>query len=65
VEKAQKVEGEEVFIICEKGHSYKGGVLISAVAQAIPTYIMLWFLFSKSLCDYMEKMIRWFGYDIL
>ena len=38
-------------------------VLIKAVAQVIPTYIMSVFKFPDSLCDDMTRMIRrfWWG----
>jgi len=42
----------------EKHLSFPGrSVLIKAVAQAIPTYIMSNFLFPKGFCEYIEKMV--------
>ena len=33
-------------------------ILIKAVAQAVPTYTMSYFLLSKGLCEDLESMIR-------
>ncbi|MCH80635.1 hypothetical protein A2U01_0001405, partial [Trifolium medium] len=48
----------------EKHLSFAGrGVLISAVIQAIPTYIMSCFMIPKQMCDQIEKSICrfWWG----
>jgi hypothetical protein len=48
----------------ERQMSFAGrGVLISAVIQALPTYLMSCFMFPKSLCDKIEKAICsfWWG----
>jgi hypothetical protein len=48
----------------EKKLSFAGrGVLISAVVQALPTYMMSCFLLPKALCDKIEKAICrfWWG----
>ncbi|MCI47781.1 reverse transcriptase-like protein, partial [Trifolium medium] len=48
----------------EKNLSFAGrGVLISAVIQAIPTYMMSCFLIPKSVCEQIEKAICkfWWG----
>jgi hypothetical protein len=47
------------------GELSQGGkeILIKAVAQALPTYIMGIFKLPFSLCDYLTKLIRdfWWG----
>jgi hypothetical protein len=48
----------------EKSLSFEGrGVLIRAVAQAIPTYIMSYFLLPKGLCEKIEQAVCsfWWG----
>ena len=48
----------------EKSLSFEGrGVLIRAVVQAIPTYIMSYFLLPKGLCEKIEKAVCsfWWG----
>ena len=48
----------------EKSLSFEGrGILIRAVAQAIPTYIISCFLLPKGLCDKIEKAVCsfWWG----
>jgi hypothetical protein len=45
----------------EKSLSFEGrGVLIRVVAQAIPTYIMSYFLLPKGLCEKIEKNCLFF-----
>jgi len=42
----------------EKSLSFEGkGVLIMAVAHAIPTYIMSYFLLPKGICDKIERTV--------
>jgi len=41
-------------------------ILIKAIAQAIPTYTMSYFLLPQGLCDDIESMVRnfWWDYSI-
>jgi len=48
----------------ERSLSFEGKwVLIRAIAQAIPTYIMSWFLLPKGLCEKIERAVCsfWWG----
>jgi hypothetical protein len=51
----------------EKNLSFAGrGILIKAVAQVIPTYLMSNYLLPKSLCHQLESMISrfWWGSNV-